>query len=306
MKTYLNNALRIAVTLAFVAAAVFAGSKLWRRYQVEPWTRDGRVRADVVQIAPDVSGLVTDVAVADNQPVKRGQVLFHVDRARYAIALRQAQAAVAAQGAALDQARREAARNRALGDLVAQETAEQSRARVEQAAAALAQAETSRDLAALNLQRTVVVAPMDGYLSDLPLRAGDYVTAGKPVMALVDVASFHVEGYFEETKLKGVAIGQQVSIRIMGDGRPLRGHVQSISAGIEDRERTSGANLLPNVNPTFSWVRLAQRVPVRIALDETPNDLRMIAGRTATVAIVGGPGDGRRAAEAAQAGGIGR
>ncbi|MCI3179081.1 efflux transporter periplasmic adaptor subunit [Caulobacter sp. CCUG 60055] len=306
MKTYLTNALRIAVTLAFVAAAVFAGSKLWRRYQVEPWTRDGRVRADVVQIAPDVSGLVTDVAVADNQPVKRGQVLFHVDRARYAIALRQAQAAVAAQGAALDQARREAARNRALGDLVAQETAEQSRARVEQAAAALAQAETSRDLAALNLQRTVVVAPMDGYLSDLPLRAGDYVTAGKPVMALVDVASFHVEGYFEETKLKGVAIGQQVSIRIMGDGRPLRGHVQSISAGIEDRERTSGANLLPNVNPTFSWVRLAQRVPVRIALDETPNDLRMIAGRTATVAIVGGPGDGRRAAEAAQAGGIGR
>ncbi|MBQ1541013.1 MAG: efflux RND transporter periplasmic adaptor subunit [Caulobacteraceae bacterium] len=306
MKTYLTNALRIAVTLAFVAAAVFAGSKLWRRYQVEPWTRDGRVRADVVQIAPDVSGLVTDVAVADNQPVKRGQVLFHVDRARYAIALRQAQAAVAAQGAALDQARREAARNRALGDLIAQETAEQSRARVEQAAAALAQAETSRDLAALNLQRTVVVAPMDGYLSDLPLRAGDYVTAGKPVMALVDVASFHVEGYFEETKLKGVAIGQQVSIRIMGDGRPLRGHVQSISAGIEDRERTSGANLLPNVNPTFSWVRLAQRVPVRIALDETPNDLRMIAGRTATVAIVGGPGDGRRAAEAAQAGGIGR
>lgn len=306
MKTYLTNALRIAVTLAFVAAAVFAGSKLWRRYQVEPWTRDGRVRADVVQIAPDVSGLVTDVAVADNQPVKRGQVLFHVDRARYAIALRQAQAAVAAQGAALDQARREAARNRALGDLIAQETAEQSRARVEQAAAALAQAETSRDLAALNLQRTVVVAPMDGYLSDLPLRAGDYVTAGKPVMALVDVASFHVEGYFEETKLKGVAIGQQVSIRIMGDGRPLRGHVQSISAGIEDRERTSGANLLPNVNPTFSWVRLAQRVPVRIALDETPNDLRMIAGRTATVAIVGGPGDGRRAAEAAQAGGLGR
>jgi RND family efflux transporter MFP subunit len=285
----LRNALpylgRMAVTLIVVALAVVAGRRLWNHYQVEPWTRDGRVRADVVQISPDVSGLVTSVDVTNDQPVKRGQTLFVVDRDRYALALRQADAGVAAQSASLAQARREAARNAGLGDLVAAETTEQSRSKVEQAAAALAQAVAARDLATLNLRRTVIVAPTDGYLSDLALRAGDYVSAGKPVLALIDSASFRVEGYFEETKLNGVRVGAPVTVRIMGAPGALHGHVQSIAVGIEDRDRAAGANLLPNVNPTFSWVRLAQRVPVRIALDQTPKDLRLIAGRTASVSI---------------------
>jgi multidrug resistance efflux pump len=280
---------RMAVTLAVVALAAVAGRRLWAYYQVEPWTRDGRVRADVVQIAPDVSGLVTRVDVANDQPVRRGQPLFYVDRDRYALALRQAEAAVAAQRAALAEARREAARNAQLGELVAAETTQQSQAKVDQDAAALAQAEAARDLAALNLQRTVVVAPTDGYLSDLALRVGDYVTVGKPVLALIDAHSFRVEGYFEETKLARVRVGQPVDVRIMGEPGVLRGHVRSIAVGIEDRDRAAGANLLPSVNPTFSWVRLAQRVPVRIALDNPPSDLRLIAGRTATVAVVAGP-----------------
>ena len=280
---------RMAVTLAVVALAAVAGRRLWAYYQVEPWTRDGRVRADVVQIAPDVSGLVTRVDVANDQPVRRGQPLFYVDRDRYALALRQAEAAVAAQRAALAEARREAARNAQLGELVAAETTQQSQAKVDQDAAALAQAEAARDLAALNLQRTVVVAPTDGYLSDLALRVGDYVTVGKPVLALIDAHSFRVEGYFEETNLARVRVGQPVDVRIMGEPGVLRGHVRSIAVGIEDRDRAAGANLLPSVNPTFSWVRLAQRVPVRIALDNPPSDLRLIAGRTATVAVVAGP-----------------
>ncbi|MBI1682962.1 efflux RND transporter periplasmic adaptor subunit [Caulobacter hibisci] len=287
LKTILPYAGRVAVTLAVVAVAAVGGKRLWDHYQVDPWTRDGRVRADIVQVAPDVSGLVTDVRVINDQTVKAGQPLFYVDRDRYALALRQADAAVAAQKAQLAQARRELARNRLLGDLVAGEVTEQSLAKVEQGQAALAQADAARDLAALNLSRTLVTAPADGFLSDLTLRTGDYVTAGKPVLALIDSRSFRVEGYFEETKLKGLHVGQKVDVRVMGEDRPLHGHIQSIAAGIEDRDRAAGSSLLPNVNPTFSWVRLAQRVPVRVALDETPKDLRLIAGRTATVAVLG-------------------
>ncbi|MNC52099.1 p-hydroxybenzoic acid efflux pump subunit AaeA [compost metagenome] len=110
------------------------------------------------------------------------------------------------------------------------------------------------------------------------------------MLSVVDSNSYHIDGYFEETKLAGIRIGQGVDIRVVGDNARLTGHVQSFAAGIEDRDRSSGANLLPNVNPAFSWVRLAQRIPVRIAFDEVPADFRMIAGRTATVSIVEGNG----------------
>lgn len=278
---------RIAVTVIIAVAAVFAGHYLWRYYQVEPWTRDGRVRADVVQIAPDVSGLVTRVDVVNDQTVVRGQPLFYIDRDRFELALRQANAVVASQRESLAQARREAQRNRELGNLVAAESTEQSGSKVAQGEALLAQALVARDLAALNLQRTVVVAPTDGSLSDLTIRVGDYATAGKPVLALIDAHSLRIEGYFEETKLRSVHVGQRVTVRLMGDSALLHGHVQSIAPGIEDRERASSANLLPNVNPTFSWVRLAQRIPVRVVLDEPAGEARLIVGRTATVTIVG-------------------
>jgi RND family efflux transporter MFP subunit len=287
VKTSAADLVRIAVTLAIVAAALVAAQRLWVHFQRDPWTRDGRVRADVVQVAPDVAGLVTQVAVGNDATVKRGQVLFLVDRDRYALALRQADAAVAAQRSTLAQARRELGRNQELGDLVAGEALEQTQAKAEQAQAMLAQALAARDVAALNLQRTVVRAPVDGYLSDLTLRTGDYVSPGKPVLALIDARSFRVEGYFEETKLPGLSIGQPVQVKIMGEAAPLRGHIASIAPGIEDRDRTSGASLLPSVSPTFSWVRLAQRVPVRVALDQTPANIRLIAGRTATVEVLG-------------------
>ncbi|WER48430.1 HlyD family secretion protein [Cupriavidus sp. WKF15] len=277
--------LKLLPTLVAVAAAVLVLRHLWDYYTAAPWTRDGHVRADIVQIAPDVSGLVTRVLVHDNQQVRRGQVLFEIDRDRYALALEQATANTAALRATLSQARREAARNRSLDGLVAGEVAEQGRARVEQAEAALAQAEAAMRLARLNLQRTSVLSPADGYLNDRLPRLGDYVSTGRPVLSMVDAASFHVEGYFEETKLHRIRIGSPVDVHIMGEPRHLRGHVQSIAAGIEDRDRSAGSNLLPNVNPTFNWVRLAQRVPVRITLDTVPPDVRLVSGRTATVSV---------------------
>jgi multidrug resistance efflux pump len=250
-----------------------------------PWTRDGHVRADVIQVAPDISGLISSVDVVDNQQVKQGQVLFVIDQARYTLALRQAQATAQQRRATLDQARREDARNRKLGNLVAAEIAEESRSRVEAGEAALADANVAIDTAKLNLQRATIVSPVDGYLNDRAPRTGEFVAAGRPVVAVVDMHSFRVDGYFEETKLRGIDIGQPVDITVMGEPTALRGHVQSIVAGIEDRDRTQGSNLLPNVNPAFSWVRLAQRIPVRVALDEVPADFRMIAGRTATVSV---------------------
>jgi multidrug resistance efflux pump len=277
---------RILVTVLVVAAAVWAAFRLWDHYEMAPWTRDGRVRANVVQIAPDVSGLVTAVPIHDNQPIAKGALLFEVDRARFELALRQAQAVLAAQRVALGQARREDARNMGLETLVSQEVREQTRARLDQAQAAVAQATVAVDAAALNVARAQVRAPAGGLVTNLDLRQGSYATAGRPALALVDGDSFYVEGYFEETKLPRIHTGDRVRVTQMGGGAVLGGTVESVAAGIAERDRSTGTNLLPSVNPTFNWVRLAQRIPVRVRLDALPEGARLIAGQTVTVQVV--------------------
>jgi multidrug resistance efflux pump len=283
MKRWLLLAGRILVTLIVVVLALIAARWMWVHYEVEPWTRDGRVRADVAEVAPDVAGFVTEVHVVDNQLVRRGQVLFVLDQPRYRVALAQAQATVLNDKAVLAEAQREVARNTALGDLVSAEIREQSMARAQEAQAALNQAQAGVDAARLNLDRTVVRASVNGVVSNLELRPGDYLAVGRQAFALVDTDTLHVDGYFEETKLPRIRVGDAASVKIMGEALVLHGHVASIAAGIEDRERSPSGNLLANVNPTFSWVRLAQRIPVRIALDTVPTGIRLIAGRTASV-----------------------
>lgn len=276
---------RFLLTMIILALAVFAGWQLWLHYEVEPWTRDGRVKANVVQVAPDVSGLVMNVAVHDNQDVKAGDLLFEIDHSRYQLAYDQAQAVVDAGTAARDQAGRDVKRNRLLGKLVAAEMLEQSRLRLNQAQAALAQAQVQLATAKLNLTRSRVYAVTDGRITNLNLRTGDYVTVGKPVLALIDSASFYVEGYFEEGKLKNIRVNDAATVTLMGNSGTIKGHVQSIALGIADRDRTIGSDLLPNVNPTFNWIRLAQRIPVRIAIDDKSADTLLVAGQTATVSI---------------------
>ncbi|MBV9843171.1 MAG: efflux RND transporter periplasmic adaptor subunit [Sphingomonadaceae bacterium] len=278
--------LRFAITALLVVLAIIVTVWLWHRYERDPWTRDGHVRADVVRVTPDVAGLVTAVAIHDNQQVKPGDLLFVVDRPRYALALEQANAQISSARATLLLAKREAKRDVALGDLVAAETHEQNLARVATAKAALAQAVSSRDAAALNLQRTAVHATVNGIVTNLDLHPGDYVAAGQQALALLDTDSLRVEGYFEETKLGRIRVGARAAVRLMGDPRTLEGHVDSITAGISDTERSNAGNLLPDVNPTFTWVRLAQRIPVRVKLDHVPADVRLIAGRTATISIL--------------------
>ena len=286
MKVSFRGAIRVIVTLVLVLAAFGAGRELWAHYMDDPWTRDAKVRADVVGVAPDVAGFVSDVLVQDNQAVKKGDVLFRIDRARFAIALEQAEAVVDGRKATLDQAKRDRERYEQLKDVVSEQKTEQMRMSEAEAAASYRQALADRELAKLNLERTEVKAPVNGTISNLSLRPGDYVTAGTAKVALVDTDSLRIEGYFEETKLARIRVGAPVSIRLMGQAAPLRGHVESIATGIEDRERTVGNGLLANINPTFSWVRLAQRVPVRIVLDETPDGVQLVAGLTATVSVL--------------------
>ena len=284
MKRVLAGVGRVAATLSMVVLAGVVGWRLWGYYMDAPWTRDGRVRADVVAVAPDVSGMVTDVLVHDNEVVRRGQPLFRIDTARFTLALRTAEAALATRVAARDLADHEDRRFHALSSLsVSAEKQEQTRAELQQAQALVQQAQADLDTARLNLERAQVVAPVDGTLTNFDLQPGNYVNAGKPVTALVDAGSIHVEGYFEETKLAHIHVGDAVTVRLLGETVPLHGHVESIAGAIEDREREASGAMLANINPTFSWVRLAQRIPVRVVLDAVPPGVSVLPGRTATV-----------------------
>lgn len=276
---------RWSATLGVCALAAIAALSIWNRYEMRPWTRDGRVRADVVRVASDMGGLVTQVLVHDSQRVSAGQLLLVLDQRRFAAALEKADAAVSSARATLALARRESTRDNALGNLVASETRERNAAKVDTELAALAQARAEQRVAQLNVQRTEVRATTDGIITNLDLHAGDYLQPGAQALALIDTRSLRIEGYFEETKLACITEGDAAVARLMGDDRDVRGHVDTIAAGIADDQRSSTHNLLPAVAPTYTWVRLAQRIPVRIHIDDAPPDTRLIVGRTANVTI---------------------
>jgi len=273
------------LTALIFAAAILLGRALWVHYMDEPWTRDGRVRADVVNVAPDVSGAVVTMPVADNQFVKKGDLLMEIDPSHYRIVVQQAQANVAARQAELRMRRADAARRADLDSLVvSKEQRENAMQTASTAEAQLQQAQAALDAARLNLERTRVVSPVDGYVTNLNVHRGDYANAGTPKLAIVDSHSFWVYGYFEETKLPHVRIGDNAEMRLMSGG-VLKGRVESISRGIYDRDNPQSRELLADVNPTFNWVRLAQRVPVRIRIDEVPAGTVLSAGTTCTVVI---------------------
>jgi multidrug resistance efflux pump len=281
----LGSLSRFLVTFVAVGAAAIVGLSLWDHYIDAPWTRDGHIRADVVAVAPDVSGLIKDVLVCDNQEVRRGDVLFRIDPERFILALRQAEAVLASRKAAAERAANDRARYEKLSDAAAsQQQREAAQATDLQAKAAYDQAVADVDVAELNLARSEVRAPVSGRISNFGLRPGAYVTAGRGVLALIDLDTIRVEGYFEETKLSRIHLGDAASVTLMG-GEVLTGEVESVAAGIEDRERGSGSNMLANINPTFSWVRLAQRIPVRIKLAPATGATSLVVGRSATVSV---------------------
>ncbi len=282
---------RYFCTIAVFAAAMLFGKALWDRYMNSPWTRDGRVRADVINVAADVSGVVVQVAVKDNQLVHKGDLLFTVDRDRYRLALYQANARLAARKAEMEMRRQEAERRAELdGTVVSTENRENSKSLADSAQALYQEAVTAVDTARLNLNRTRVLAPVDGYITNLNVHPGDYATAGVAKLAVIDKNSFYVYGYFEENKIRLLNPGDPVEIRLLGNSPALKGHIRSLSAGITDRDNPTGRELLSDVNPIFNWVRLAQRVPVRISIDHVPDNRRLVAGMTCTVIVRSSPG----------------
>jgi multidrug resistance efflux pump len=286
----MKTAARVLLTLILVVAGCAAGYELWDYYMLSPWTRDARVQADVVSIAPDVSGFVADLKVKDNQFVHKGDVLFVLDRERYTRALATAEAVVAARKAEMDRREHEAARRAKLTILaISDEARDDAMLTANSTAASYQQALADRSTAQLNLDRTVVRAPVNGFVTNLTLDVGQYASVGTKVMALIDSDSYRVTGYFEETKIPVVRQSGPVDIYLMSGGPPLRGHVESISRGITDRDNPAGPELLANANPTFEWVRLAQRIPVRIHIDQVPNGVLVSSGMTCTVVVKAPP-----------------
>ncbi|MCM5704086.1 efflux RND transporter periplasmic adaptor subunit [Larsenimonas salina] len=277
--------LRLLLTCALLVLATIAVVQIWQHYMHDPWTRDGRVRADVVRVGADVSGLVDGLSVHDNEYVEKGQVLYTIDKARYQLALDQAKANLDQLKVDLDNMRQRYQRRRRLKQFVSAEERDDAEFSYRAAQASVNQANVEVRKAELDLDRAIVRAPVDGYVTNLLLRPGQYVSSGTETLTVVDAHSFYVLGYFEETKLARIQPGMHARIKLMSWETPITGHVQSIARGIADNSLTSHAEGLQSVDPTFDWVRLAQRIPVRIAIDHVPEGVTLAAGLSATVYI---------------------
>lgn len=286
MEGKITAVFKFFITTAAIMLASVIFWNLYTYYNYAPQTRDGKIRADVVPLATDISGIVDEIFVNDNQIVKKGTLLFRLDKKRLSSVVEQTKAGVEQYRATLSAAEREYKRYLGIKNAVSAQQLDDQRDAVIMAQANLDKALADYDLAQINLSRTNIYSPVDGIITNFSLRAGTYATAGVPIMSLIDQHSFYVAGYFEETKLSRISNGAKATISVMGESQPLSGHVEGLSAGINDSERTTASGtLLANVNPTFSWIRLAQRIPVRIKIDSVPTDFNLIAGRTASVTL---------------------
>ena len=287
MKTRIIN---YAVTLIIIALATLAALTLYRLYLANPWTRDGQVRANVVGIAPRVSGPVIRVAVHDNQQVKKGDLLFEIDPTDFAAQVDVANGQLLNAEANLTQRKQDLDRQSDLfrKNVSAKQDYQNAQDAYQAAQAQVASAKANLELAKLNLSYTKLAAPVDGYITNMNTSAGTWVSAGQQLTALVDTNSFWIAAYFKETQLPRIRPGRKARITLMGYRRqPFTGTVRSIGWGIfvQDGSSASATYLLPTVNPTIDWIRLPQRFPVRIQVEgETPVPLRI--GQTVSVAVM--------------------
>jgi len=273
-------------SLLLLAVAIIAGWWLWNYYMHSPWTRDGKVRAEQVSVTPQVSGTITTLHIKDNQFVHAGEVLFRIDETPFHIAVLNAEAQLAKAQSDLAKANNEANRRRHLSrNYISAEDLDTANINVKAMQANVAVAEATLKQAQWQLTQTVVKAPVDGWVTNLSTRVGDYATTGQPVFALVDSHSFYVVGYFEETKLRHIREGAPAQIVLYSSSQTLQGHVSSIGRAIYDQSVETDSGLVPDVKPNIPWVRLAQRIPVRISFDKLPSDLTLVSGTTCTVSV---------------------
>jgi len=334
---------RVAITLAALAIAVVMGRWMWLAYMESPWTRDGVIRASIIVVAPQVSGVLVDLPLTDNQFVKKDDLLIRIDPTDYRIALDSAEAALRQARAGLDEvtaqetvqraqvavneaqleqqhaalifARQQADRyttllERQVGTAQAaqqyssqleqaqatvasaQATLAEARQRLaayksqrEAAEASIATAQARLEQAKTNLSRTEIRSPVNGWVANLLARAGNFATAQRDLVSIVDADSFWVDAYFEETTIANIQVGDSAKIKLMGYDQPIVGRVDSMARAIDVANARPNVQGVATVNPVFTWVRLAQRIPVRILIDEKPKDFLLAAGMTATVQI---------------------
>lgn len=273
-------------TLFVLALALVAGWWLWNFYMQSPWTRDGKIRAEQVSITPQVSGSITTLLINDNQFVRKGDVLFRIDETPFHIAVLNAEAQLTKAQSDLAKANNEASRRRHLSqNYISAEDLDTANINVRAMQASVEVAEATLKQAQWQLTQTVVKAPVDGWITNLSTRVGDYATQGKPVFALVDSHSFYVIGYFEETKLRHIREGAPAQITLYSSAETLQGHVASIGRAIYDQSVETDSGLVPDIKPNVPWVRLAQRVPVRVEFSALPKDVTLVSGTTCTVSI---------------------
>lgn len=283
-----QTSLKYFSTLLVLAVALAAGWWLWNFYMQAPWTRDGKVRAEQVSITPQVSGSITELNIKDNQLVKAGDILFRIDETPYKIAVLNAQAQLARAQTDLSKANNEANRRRHLSkNYISAEDLDTANINVKAMQASVNAAEAALEQAQWQLSQTQVKAPVDGWITNLSTRTGNYASAGQPLFALVDSHSFYVVGYFEETKLRHIREGAAAQIVLYSGNVTLQGHVSSIGRAIYDQSVETDSGLVADIKPNVPWVRLAQRVPVRIQFDALPADVTLVSGTTCTVSIGG-------------------
>jgi multidrug resistance efflux pump len=281
----------LLITLATTVFAVVLGWAMWNAYTGAPWTRDATVRTYVVTLAPEVAGRIIELPAADNRFVHKGDLLLVIDPTNYKIALQLADAAVDQAQAMAENAQREAERRRKLDDLsVSVEQKQSFDANAVAAQAQYQQAVANRDQAKVNLERTQIRSPVNGWVTNLLAQLGDYATVGRNEISIVDADSFWVDAYFEETQLASMHEGDPVEIKLMSYRQIVRGRVGSVARGINVSNAQPDQQGLATVNPIFTWVRLAQRVPVHIGIDQVPDGVRLVAGMTATVQVDARPG----------------
>ncbi|WP_420737744.1 biotin/lipoyl-binding protein [Bradyrhizobium japonicum] len=278
--------LRRVATAAIAVVAVAVALITWDRYNAGPWTRDGRVRVHVASVAPQISGQIKELRIVDNQFVHKGDILYVIDPFDFEVALRANKAALQQKMADLNVKESQSERRNRLSDLSAsveqkqvyEGNALQAKAAVEAAQEQVAQAE-------INVRRTEVRSPVNGIVTNLLLREGDYAHQGATNVSIIDADSYWIDGYFEETKLARLCEGDRAEAKLMGYSAPITGHIATVTRGISVSNAASSTQGLPNVDPVYTWVRLAQRVPVRIAIDKVPPGVPLVSGLTATITI---------------------
>jgi multidrug resistance efflux pump len=282
-----RRAVSLLITLGSVALAVVLSQSMWRAYVEAPWTRDGTVRAYVVTMAPEIAGRIVELRVADNQFVHKGDLLMVIDPTDYKIAVSRSEAALQQARSDAENITREAQRRARLTklDAVALEQTQTYASNALIAQAQVQQAVANLRQARVNLERTQIRSPVNGWVTNLLVQREDFATIGQSEVSLVDSDSFWVDAYFEETQLGSIHEGDRATVQLMGYQQTVRGHVASISRGINIANAQPNQQGLATVNPIFTWVRLAQRIPVHISIDMVPQDLRLVAGITATVRI---------------------